>query len=241
MTHSREITDYMFNLTRTKLLPVAFLAANLVSTTAGAVAFTITGGDWQPGAGWAPACAAAGCDSGHSSLNMDWTIDSGLPQSFNLDTLGQFITIDFGAGTFSDEDNTLQAGETDGLDITGILKLSVPTLADAMSVGVAGTVTGTLSDSHVDLGITFDPITITFGSNGQFTVDLSDPGWTCNPSQACTYGSSQTQTITAKITLTNLDRPTGVDPAQVPEPATLVLLGLGIAGIGYQRRKNLKL
>jgi hypothetical protein len=178
---------------------------------------------------------------------MDWTIDPGLAQSFNLTNVGDYFDVTFGAGKWSEEDNTLVAGETDNLDITGNLNLTSPVSTTGLNVGVTGTITGNLPDGAGDLSVAFAPVTVNFGTTGQFTVDFTDPAWDCNPSEVCLFKAahgifpdtpgSEIQTITARFTLTQLDQ-AGGDPASIPEPTTLALLGLGLAGLGLARRRQ---
>ena len=227
------------------LLPL--IAASLASPAFGAVNFSITGGSWDLGTGWAAACATSTCDSDKTQLNMDWTIDAALAQyePFILKDVGDKFTVTFGAGKWSEEDNTLDPAETDNLGITGVLSLSSPVGIGVQNIGVTGTATGTLSDSHNDLWVTFNPITVYFGTTGQFTVDLSDalfnePAWDCKPSQVCVSSSSETNVIKATVTLTALDQSTPLTPlpSSVPEPATLALFGLGLAGMPVWRRRK---
>jgi len=236
-----------------RLVSAAFTVAMVLPATASAVAITIdSGSSWSLGSGWAAGCTASGCDSTHTQLNMNWTIDSGLAgYSTTLTNLNDTFEVNFGAGTWSEEDNDLVLAETDDLGITGILKLSVPTLADVMNVGVTGTATkASLSDSAIDLAVDFAPVIVNFGTTGQLTVDFSTPSWDCNPSQVCVMAISgngnvtpgaETQTVKARFTLTRLDQEEEGPPnppASVPEPGVLLLMGAGLMGLGLARRRK---
>lgn len=234
-----------------RLVLAAFTVAMVHPVTSSAVMITIdNGSSWSLGSGWAAGCAASGCDSTHTQLNMTWAIDSGLAgYSTTLSNLGDTFTVNFGAGTWSEEDNALVSAETDNLGITGILKLSVPALADVMNIGVTGTATkAMLSDSAIDLTVDFAPVTVNFGTTGQLTVDFSTPNWDCNPSALCVMQTtgpggtnvtpgSETQIVTAQFTLTRLDGGR-VTPSAVPEPGVLLLMGAGLIGLGLTRRKH---
>ena len=239
------------------LIPAAF-AAMVFPATSNALLITVTGGSWSLGSGWGAACTSSACDGegdingkdkvtgNHTLLNMDWTIDGALlSQSFSLNDLGVPVSINFGAGRFSDEDNKLDPDETYSLGIAGILNLSVQ--SGVNNAGTVTTATGSLDDVAADLSITFVPVTVDLGTgNAAFTIDLSDPSWNCNNGHdgRCDYPNFVTKNITATFTLTRLpdQGPPDQSPlvplaSPVPEPTTLALLGLGLAGLGWSRKR----
>lgn len=237
-----------------RLVSAAFTAAMVLPATASAVVITIdSGSSWSLGSGWAAGCTTSGCDSTHTELNMSWTIDSGLDGYSNntLTSVGDFFEVDFGAGTWSEEDNALVLAETDDLGITGILKLLQPNSADVLNVGITGTATkATLSDNDIDLTVAFAPAIVNFGTTGQFTVQLSTMSWDCNPNQECVIKitgnpsnptvtpGDESQTTRARFTLTQLDTTNGGGGGSVPEPGVLLLMGAGLMGLGLARRRK---
>ncbi|MDY6903922.1 MAG: PEP-CTERM sorting domain-containing protein [Thermodesulfobacteriota bacterium] len=76
-----------------------------------------------------------------------------------------------------------------------------------------------------------DPVIIDMGDAGEFTIELSDVGY----ASWCWKGPDGSADITAKITY----NPSGAPVAPVPEPSTILLMGVGLVGFATFGRKRL--
>lgn len=159
----------------------------------------------------------------------------------------------FGSAKLAEENRKIDKNERDHLDVTGIINLSAPVTTVENNIAMVIATKGSLNDKANDLAVTFDPVYVNFGNGGQFKIDLSDPTWNCNTgNKDCsltilgngrTRDQSVTNGITATFTLTQLEtlftaEDTGEILAAVPEPGMIALMGLGLAGLGYSRRKQ---
>jgi hypothetical protein len=170
-------------------------------------------------------------DNGSSFNAVNFTLASNSPTTFSETIAGAGTAVN--VSDFLTLNSTLNPldplGNTDTLDVT--FSFTAPNTASGSQSG-SGTenlsigLLGFVDNGTITWGA---PVTLNFADGAKLQVSLDN----INLSEFADLNNAITYDVGATFTLE-----TAATPAPVPEPASLALVGAGLLGFGWLRRRN---